>query len=208
MPRWLMPAGIAGMLLVAAGVGFGLALAGGVIALPGVTVRVFPGLERWAGLALVPLAGAALMARALRDGDRRGYVRAMAVAAVAFVTLIAAFPPGAMDRYKAPRDLVRASGAGDATRDLRLASFEWFQPSVVFYARREVVRLTGPDKAAAFLATPSPGYLFVPESIWNVLQAAVPTPHRVAVRQYDFYTNNVVLVVTNEPDGERVAVGR
>ncbi len=198
LPRWVMPAAVGGVLLVAAVTAGGLLAAGG--ALPFAGMRTFPGLERWAALAVVPLAGAVAMAWRLRLGDRPGVVRAASLASVLFVGLLATFPAGEMDLYKAPRDLVRESGAGDPSRDIRLASFEWFQPSVVFYAEREVKRLPTPERAAAFLATPSPGYLFIPEPIWKQLEPAITTPCRVAARRYDFYTNHTVIVVTNEPD--------
>jgi hypothetical protein len=82
---------------------------------------------------------------------------------------------------------------------VRAGSYDWFQPSVVFYARREVAKLESPEKCAEFLAVPTPGYLFVPEPTWKRWIAdKVNVPHRVAARRYDFYKNCDVLVITNE----------
>src|SRR5262249_20998268 len=81
LPRWLRSAGAAGMLVVAAAVGGGLLLAGGVIPVLPKSARVFPGLEKWAVLGLVPLVGAGLMAYFLRRGDRHGYVVSATAAA-------------------------------------------------------------------------------------------------------------------------------
>jgi 4-amino-4-deoxy-L-arabinose transferase-like glycosyltransferase len=207
VPRWLPRAAVAGMVLVAVVVGAGLLVAGGAVPVLPAGSRVFPGLEKWAAIALVPLAGAALMARSLRRGDRGGYVTAMAASSVAFVGLVFAFPPLVVDRYKAPRELVRESGAGDPSRDLRVGGYDWFQPSVVFYTRREVEKLPSPEKAAEFLAVPTPGYLFVPEPTWRLWVAGrVSVPHRVAARRYDFLKNCDVLVVTN--DMAREVAGR
>jgi 4-amino-4-deoxy-L-arabinose transferase-like glycosyltransferase len=206
LPRWMMPAAAGGMLVVAAAVGGGLLVAGGVV--PGLpkSARVFPGLEKWAVLGLVPLAGAGLMAYFLRRGDRPGYVTSATATAAAFVGLLAAFPVQVMDRYKAPRELVRAAGLVDPTREARVGGFDWFQPSVVFYSRREVRRLPSPEKAAEFLAVPTPGYLFVPEPAWTAWVAdQVAVPHRVAARHYDFYRNCDVLVVTNVAEDGGVA---
>ena len=122
----------------------------------------------------------------------------MAATAVIFVGLLAAFPPGEWDRYKAPRELVRKSGVDNPGRDVRLAGYDWFQPSVVFYARREVVKLPSPEKAAEFLAVPTPGYLFVPEPTWRKwIQDKVAVPYHEAGRHFDFYRNCDVLVITN-----------
>ena len=198
LPRWLMPAAAGGMLAVAAAVGLGLLVAGGAVPVLPAKARVFPGLERWAVLGLVPLLAAGLMGWFLRRGDRRGFVSATAACSVAFVGLLAAFPARVMDDYKAPRGLVADSGVADPTRDVRAGSYDWFQPSVVFYARREVQRLESPEQCAAFLATPTPGYLFVPEPTWNRWVAdRVTVPHRVVARRFDFYKNCDVLVVAN-----------
>ena len=111
-----------------------------------------------------------------------------------------------MDAYKAPRELVRASGVADPTRDLRVAAYDWFQPSVVFYAQREVEKLPSPEMAAAFLAVPTPGYLFVTEETWNAwLKDKVSVPHREVARHFDFYRNCQVLVITNQMGIEGVA---
>ena len=198
--RWLMPAAVGGLVLIAAVVGGGLAVAGGAVGVLPEKARAFPGLEKWAFIGAVPLVGGGLMAWQLRRRDRRAVVTAAAATAVVFTGLLAAFTPGEMDRYKAPRDLVRESGAGDPTRDVRAASYDWFQPSVVFYARREVAKLPSPEMAAAFLAVPTPGFLFVPEPTWRRWVAdKVAVPHRVAARRFDFYRNCDVIVIANEP---------
>lgn len=199
LPQWLMPTAVGAMLLVALGVGAGLLVAGGVVPVLPASARVFPGLETWAVLALVPFAGAVLMARFLWANDRRKFLTTTAVTAVLFVGLLAAFPVQVMDNYKAPQELVRAGGVADPTRDLRLAGYDWFQPSVVFYARREVVKLPSPEACGEFLAIPTPAYLFVPEPTWQKWVAdKVTTPHRVVARHFDFYRNCDILLVTNE----------
>ncbi|MBA4062873.1 MAG: hypothetical protein C0501_04040 [Isosphaera sp.] len=188
VPRWVMPAAAAGVLLVGVGVAGGLLYAD----------RVFPGVGAFALLGLVPVLGAGVMAWRLRRGDRGGVVAAAAAAAVLLVGAAAAAVP-VLDRQKAPRDLVRESGAGDPGRDVRVAALGWFQPSVVFYTGREVERLPTAEAAARFLAVPTPGYLFVPAAVWERLAAAVPGPHRVAARHFDFLKNCDVVVVTNAP---------
>ena len=199
LPRWLMPAGVAGMAVIGVVTAAGLLVAGGVGGVLPPKARVFPGLERWAAFGLVPLAGAALMGWLLQTGRRREFVAVTAATAVGFVGLLAAFPAAEMDRYKAPRDLVRTTGVADPTRDLRLGGYDWFQPSVVFYSQREVTKLASPEKAAAFLAVPSPpGYLFIPEPTWTRwVEDKVVGPHHVAARHYDFYRNCDVLVIVN-----------
>jgi len=198
VPRWLTRAAVVGVALVGVLFAAALLIVGGTIPVP--KVRTFPGLEGWASLGLIPLIGAGAMAWRLRLGDRRGVVAAMAASAVLFVAGVATFVPAGMDPYKAPRGLVADARLDDPTRDLRVGSYDWFQPSVVFYAKREVAKLPGPHAAAEFLAVPTPGYLLIPEPTWRQwIEPLTTTRHRVVARRFDFLRNCDVLVVTNEP---------
>jgi hypothetical protein len=161
--------------------------------------KTFPGLGMWAAIGLIPLAGAVAMTRALRRGDREGVIVMASVASVLFMGLAVSFPPSVLEQQKAPRELVRASGAGDPDRDLRVAAFEWFRPSVVFYSGREVKSLESPEAVAAFLAIPTPGLVFVPEPVWTrSLAGRVTAPHRIIAKRHDFLERCDILVVTNE----------
>lgn len=198
VPKWVMPVGVSALALT------GTAFAGGLIVVSGTggllpeTARLFPGAERVAVLGLVPLACAIVLWRALRANARPRFVRAQAVGAVAFTALLAAFGSGPFDARKAAKELVLASGVSSPERDIRLAHHDWFQPSIVFYARREVTEVFGAEAVADFLAVPTPGYLFVPASTWQQLEPQVKVPVRVAARHYDFYRNKEILVVTND----------
>jgi len=199
LPRWLLPTSVAGLVLTGVAVVGGLLVVGDAVHVLPANARVFPGMARWALIGIIPLIAAVGMTLALRTGDRARFVRAMAIGAVAFVALAAAFPPLAVDSQKAPRELVRTSGVSDPSRDLRLAHFDWFQPSVVFYAQREVVEMKSPDMAANFFSVPTPGYLFIPTKTWEqLLEAKVTVPTRIVARHYDFYRNCEILVVTND----------
>ena len=57
---------------------------------------------------------------------------------------------------------MRAERRGRPARDLRLASFDWFQPSVVFYTGREVKLLDSPA-AIGVPGGADAGFLFVPD---------------------------------------------
>jgi 4-amino-4-deoxy-L-arabinose transferase-like glycosyltransferase len=194
VPGWLMPAACGGTAVVGLAVGVGLLVVGGVLPVPAKGLRVMPELAPWAALGLIPVAAGGAMIWRLHAGDRAGMIRAAAVAAVLFVGLTAAFPAVEADGYKAPKRLVADSGAADPTRELRLGSLDYTQPSVTFYAGRRVDRLASAADAETFLAMPLPAYLFVPEPVW----AGRAGPWRVAARRFDLYRNCHVLVVTNE----------
>jgi 4-amino-4-deoxy-L-arabinose transferase-like glycosyltransferase len=194
--RWFMPAAAVSFALIGVAVAAGLHVVGGTIPVPG--VRTLPGMETWAVLGLLLVAGAAGMAWRLARNDRSGVLAAAALATVLFVGLLAALPAVDLGRFNAPRDLVADSGAADDVRDLRLASLDYTAPSVTFYARREVRRLASPAAAAEFLSLPVPTFLFLPEPAWQLVEPLCDGYARVAARKYDLTRNCDVLVVTND----------
>jgi 4-amino-4-deoxy-L-arabinose transferase-like glycosyltransferase len=205
--RWMMPGAVVAMLLVGIITSVGLLAAGGALNLG--KMRTFPGLSPWGVLGVVPLGGAVAMAIALRRGNRPAFLMITATASVPFVGLIAAFPAREMDRYKAPRELVHAGGVADPDRDLRLGCYDWFQPSVVFYAQRKVEKLPSVEAAADFLAIPTPGYLFVAEPTWTQwIEPTVRVPYRVAARHFDFYRNCEVLLIANDASSREAIQAR
>ncbi len=199
VPRWMMAATVGGMVIVGAGCIGGVALA----------ARVFPGLGVWVVLGLIPLAAAMWMGICLRQGNRGGLIVAVTVASVVFIGLTVTFPPAAIEPQKAPKELVRMSGVDNPNRDLRVGSFEWLLPSVVYYSGRKVEVLASKDKVAEFLAVPTPGYVFISESNWNnAVAAKVTVPHRIIARHYDFLERGNILVVTNDTTGDMAASQR
>jgi 4-amino-4-deoxy-L-arabinose transferase-like glycosyltransferase len=198
LPKWMMPTAVAGVFLTAVTVIAGLLIASGTVPVLPASARVFPGLAPWSAIGLVPLVAGVLLLVALKRNNREQFVRTMATSAVAFTALIAAFPALVMDEYKAPKSLVRDSGIANPARDVRVARLEWFQPSVVFYAQREVTELKSVEDVTKFLAVPTPGYLFIPAKTWEQVETKVAVPTRIIARHHDFLKNYEVLVVTND----------
>ena len=77
-------------------------------------------------------------------------------AAVAFVGVMAAGPSVTIDAHKAPRALVAATRLATDDTEASVACLGWFQPSLVFYARRDVQKLQDLEGAKAFLAQSRP----------------------------------------------------
>lgn len=196
LPRWCLWLGTALYGLLGVGVIAGFLIVGGAIPIPG--VRTFPALAPYAWLGSFFILGAAKMAYLLRKDDRIGYVATFALPTIVFIGLMAAYPQAAFDEYKAPKNLVADSGCLDSDRDIAIASYDYIQPSVTFYAQRKVDRLATPADAVDFLAIPRTGFLFVPESKWKLIGPNVATPYRITARRYDFLRNDHILVITNE----------
>jgi hypothetical protein len=193
----------------------GLAAAGGAVAVPVANFHPFDGMARWAVLGLIPVGGAAAAAVLLRRENRTGFIASLSAAGVVFIAALAALPAVTLAEARAPKHLVEAAGADRPSEEVRHGCYAYYQPSLVFYGRRELQRFAGdadrgwlsecdlPGLAAHaqqpcdYLATNLPAYLFVPGPIWDRLEPFVGVPHRELGRHYDFYTRCEIVVVTN-----------
>ena len=195
VPRRLFPTALAGLAAIGIGVMIGLAVAGGVAMPDALTSQTIHGLAHWAWIGLAPLLGAAAGLWFLRRGQRGGVVAAMASAAVAFVGL-SALPLQAVEGNKACRALVADAGACRPADEVRLAGLGYFQPSLVFYCRREVGEVYTPDQAVDLLRGPLPAYVFCPAEVGEPLAAR--GPFHVTGRRRDLYRGIDVVVVSNQ----------
>jgi 4-amino-4-deoxy-L-arabinose transferase-like glycosyltransferase len=196
VPRWMLPVGLASLAVMGAGVAGGMVVIGGLSTPAGLAGQVVNGLARWAWVGAVPVLGAAAGFWCLRRGWRTGLVAALTATAVAFIGLMSDGPVRALEGRKACRPLVAAAGACRPTDEIRIAFLAYFQPSLVFYCRREVSELYTPEQALDLLRGPLPAYVFCPAEIGEAL--ALRGAYRVADRQPDLYRNIEVVVVTNQ----------
>jgi 4-amino-4-deoxy-L-arabinose transferase-like glycosyltransferase len=204
---WAAAASAIGIALIGLATSLGMLAVGGALPIPFVTMQTLAGLEQWAWLGLFLVAGGTVAFVCHRYDARAAAIVSVTVAAVAFAGGIAAGPSVALDAHKAPRPLVAASGLETAGTDALVACLGWFQPSLVFYARREVQRLRDLEGAKAFLAQSRPAYLFVPAGLWKQIAPQISTPHTEVARHFDFYRRTDVVVVRNSAVGMKVGAG-
>ena len=191
---WVAATSAIGIALIGVVTSVGLLVAGGTLPVPFARVQPLAGLEQWAWLGLLLVAGAGAAFACYRRDQRGGAIVSVTAAAVAFMGGIAAGPPVTLDAHKAPRALIAATRL---EADAQVASLGWFQPSLVFYARRDVLKLQDLEGAKAFLAQSRPAYLFVPVGLWKQIAPQFSTPHAEVARHYDFYRRTDVVVVRN-----------
>jgi 4-amino-4-deoxy-L-arabinose transferase-like glycosyltransferase len=187
--RWLLGAGLLGFALVGVVVAVGLLAVGGTLRLPGVTA--------WAAVGALPVLGAAVAGWLVWRGRRGPALAALGAAAVAFLGPAAAWGVSAVDAAKAPRPLVRAISRQQTERDIRVVCYHYFQPSLVFYARRYVPFAADDEQALEYLRYPVQVFLVLPAEDWERLRPLVRTPCRVVCRHGDLYRQCDVVVVTN-----------
>lgn len=175
-----------------------LLLAAGVVPLAALKGRFLPGLQAWAWLGGLVVLGAVAAWWQLRRQRRGAALASLGVASVLFTAVLLGGASGAVEPHKAARALVQALPDDQLFRDVRVAAFEYFQPSMVFYCRREVSCLQSEQQALDFLAGPLPSYLFLPARQWEGLRDKLSTPCRLLGRRFDLYSGDEVVVVTNE----------
>src|SRR5262249_13250006 len=160
--------------------------------------RHLPGIEHaaWAGLILLIAAALAWMCVRRRP---RLVAPVLAASAVAFVAVVAIDAGRAANWSKAPRAPAPMVAAPiDEPADVRLACYDYFQPSLVFYTHREVERLGTPDEVRELLRRQLPVFVFVPASTWASIESGIAAPHRQIGRHRDFYRNCDVVIITNQ----------
>ena len=138
----------------------------GVLILPGLRTPHLPGLQFYALLATPLLVGAVaawlLWRRSNRTGAHccgNGLIRA-------FYGGLGGLGAGAVEAWKAPRALVQTLPSDQTRRESRIAAYAYFQPSLIFYSRREVRCLGSEQQVMDFLKEPLPSYLIVRADLW------------------------------------------
>ncbi len=196
-PAWLVQASLAGLALAGVGVALGLIIAGGIVDVSSLRGRRLPGLEAWAWLGALLVLGAVVSAWFAYRGRPDRLALAVCLTALFLTGSVAGWGTAAVDRYKAPRAMVQSLPADQTRLEVRVAAYGYFQPSLVFYCQREVGCLENESQVQEFLSGPLPSYLFIPETVWNALQARLAGPHHLVGRHHDLYDNREIVVVTN-----------
>jgi hypothetical protein len=176
----------------------GFLVAGGHLRLAAIRLPLMAGLGRCAVLGAVPILGGVATLLIWAAGRRNLAIGGLTAAIVLFVAGLAVFPTAAVDDHKAVRSLVTEARTFDRGREIRLASYQYTQPSLVFYNQREVQLLLTQDDVVRFLRSPLPAYLFVPEPAWNDMIKQNPgLPGQLCARKWDLYKRCDILVVSN-----------
>jgi 4-amino-4-deoxy-L-arabinose transferase-like glycosyltransferase len=194
---WELPTSLGFLALVGVAAAVGLLTVGGVFGADVLRGRILPGVERLAWLGLLPVAGAVLGWGSLRQDRRTGLIAAAVLTGVLFTAGLAAFGESAVDRYKAAKPLAEALPTDQTRRDVRIGTFDYFQPSLVFYCRRKVQTFSQEQDALDLLRGPMPSFLFVPSARWDAMKDRLDVPYRLLARHYDLYAGKDVVVVTN-----------
>jgi hypothetical protein len=85
--------------------------------------------------------------------------------------------------------------ADQTHREIRIRTYHYFQPSLVFYGRREVRQAFTEEDALQMLQGPHTTYLFLPADVWESMKSRVTTSVRLLARQRDLYDRCEIVVI-------------
>jgi 4-amino-4-deoxy-L-arabinose transferase-like glycosyltransferase len=211
LPAWGLNAGLAILAVIGVGVACAVLIASGLVELPTMRGRHLNGLEYLSVLGVPLILGALCAWRCLARQQRGALVAALVGAAAFFVGPLLAWGGWALNPFKAPRELMVESHACQPNSEVRIGCYQYFQPSMVFYSRREVQRFESEEKALEFLASPLKVYLFIPANDWQQISFKAPGNAHLVASHWDLYRGREIVVVTNGEPGTShgtVALGR
>jgi 4-amino-4-deoxy-L-arabinose transferase-like glycosyltransferase len=198
VPAWVLLTSLTCLALIGVGLGLGLAIAGGLGNWPMLRGRVFPGLQWWGLLGLLPIVGAIWGAWCWRRQRRTGVVVCVALSAILLLGPLAAYGSAFFNGAKAPQPLVEQAKALQRHAEIRIGCWNLeYLPSLNFYVRRDVVHLRDEAEVMAFLRYPVPVFLFLSAEDWQRLEAKLPTSYRVVGRHREMSRHCEVLVIAN-----------
>ena len=184
--RWLAAPQEANRRLVRMALGsLPLVGAGVLVVLPIVTYLLLPGQWILASIGLVPLVGGAVCY--WQAERQRVAAAALSCAIVAVVFCVAIFgwaAPRVARHQNAPSLVARAAQETDAAP--RMSTYEYFVPSLVFYAQQPVRPLATPAQVAAFFQESGQGYLVTRADKLDELKPLLPAGIDVLEQQRRF----------------------
>jgi 4-amino-4-deoxy-L-arabinose transferase-like glycosyltransferase len=197
LPRWMFALSVSCVALAGIGMAVGLLVVSGGIDVPSLRARRIPDLQAWALLGLIPLVGAGVGAWCLHRERRTGLIGALALGSCLVLVPLGAWGGAALDSVKAPRPLAALIRETQSEREIRIAAYGYFQPSLVFYCRRHVATLENDADVQRFLQTPLQVFLIMPQATWERINTQTGGVYRVLGQQRDMYRGCDVVLISN-----------
>lgn len=201
-PKWLMLAGLTGLLATGLITIIGALVGSGQIALTLKGFSPLPSLAKATWIGAIPCVVTGCCFWFLWNQRHTPLLQLFAVGAVSFTSSLGAFVPTIFDEYKVPKYVAQEFGLKQTDRDIRIGTVNWYRHSLVFYAEREVTRIPKVEEVNQWLQLPRPAYILFQERDEEIIKSKVTAKYREIGRRYDFLSRNHIVVITNlNPDG-------
>lgn len=145
------------------------------------TYLYFPTEQWWGLIGLVIVIGGLIAPKFLEQENRRDAMRTVMASCVLFTVLLVVVAPSDIRQYQDTPQFVDDAKRFAGTSDVQIASYSYFEPSLVFYAKQSVAILDTPQKVQEFLTRHPHGFVITKqdrfiENDLRELLIGVPTP--------------------------------
>ena len=160
-----------------------------------------PGDEWLFLIGAIPLLGASLAYVAAQREQRPRAIRILAVSAVSFVILLVAIAPSRIGLHQDSPKLAEAARYAAGSTDIKLATFNYFSPNLVFYAGQPIQRLRQADEIALFFEQHPHGFLVTrSDKLSRLTEALAKTPLQEVTRHRSFLRNHDLVLLGRPVD--------
>lgn len=198
IPNWLPKTGFTLLMLMGILVAIGLLVASGILGQFNEKMRIIPGVQSMIWIGAIPLLSGCIGWLLYTKASARAAMAAVCLGGIFFSSALGAWNGSHFNTIKAPKALAALLPPDQLKQEIRLGAFEWFQPSIAFYCKREISMLNGEGQLRAFLKSPLPSFVYLPLDRWNEISAKGVIQGRLVGTATDFYRNFQVVLISNQ----------
>lgn len=168
-----------------------------VIAIPLLTSKFMPHnwYIGWAGL--IPLAGGVIACVQYERQRLAQAVCTFGAASLMFVMSVFGIVAVQINPHQTSAALM--AGIFQKTSEPQIAAYDYFEPSLAYYAGRPVKRLKTTEQAVDFLRASPDAYLIIRDKDWNRIQQALGSQVAVLERRHRFLKSGEILLLNTDP---------
>ena len=134
------------------------------------TYLYFPS-EQWlAGIGLIPVIGAIVAIKLVEQEQRKNALRLLVATALLLAFLLVGVAAPRMHAYQDSSLFIAEAKQRAKSAEVEIATFRYFEPSVVFYAGKPIQTLGSAREVADFLASHNNGFVITKATDLNELR--------------------------------------
>ena len=197
-PNWLPKAGMFILVFIGIITSLGMILVSTQADISWIKGRKIPKLEQMAFIGFIPIMCGTFALVLAEKKNRIATLAILCLGSIGFTGALGAWNGSNLNEIKAPKMLSQLLPDDHLTREIVIATHDWFQPSITFYCKRQINTLISEEEVKQFLEQPIPAYIFMPEKKWDAIALKHPLRAKKIGQATDFYRNCNVVLLTNQ----------
>jgi hypothetical protein len=197
-PNWLPKTGMLILVFIGVITGLGMILVSTQADISWIKGRKIPKLEQMAFIGFIPIMCGTFALVLAAKKNRIATLAILCLGSISFTGALGAWNGSNLNEIKAPKMLSQFLPEDHLTREIVIATHDWFQPSITFYCKRQINTLISEEEVKHFLEQPIPAYVFMPEKKWDAIALKHPLRAKKIGQATDFYRNCNVVLLTNQ----------